>query len=304
MKNEQRKKNTQNELAQMIEGGIGRIKPHSAMIMRAIMIILIAVLLFLVWQKFAAGNRTDFHNDIKQLTNSYNLSTMSDEQLETLVTTYTTKYPSGANNAHISLLLGNICYNIGSTARTQGDREKAVAHYEKSLEYYQTADSASLKQRDLAESAVWGLAQSNEVLASLKEGKYSEEAVGAYARLLEKWPSGIYADLAKQRSDFLKRPGVAAFMTKYRESDAKEFAPNFQIPGSTEPSGDIDTTIIPGGFETGGLLGSPENNESEIEHDPGLTLTKPEEPTTDEPATVSEPAPETTETPQPADTNE
>ena len=303
MKNEQRHKRSQNDLARII----GKIQPHSATIMRSIMIVLIAVLFLAIWRSFSKGNKADFYNDVKVLAN-YGTIDLNADQLDELVKTYTTKYLSGQNHAHVSLLIGNIYLNNGSLARDEGNREKAVQLYEEALKYLKTADTAALKRQDLTESAVWGLAQTCETLASLKEGPYAEEAIGYYDRLLEKWPDGTYAELAKQQRDFLKRSSTSVFIAKYRETDPMIFSPNFQTPGVNEPDGDVDTTIIPGTFDSSGLLDLLPENATDIEFDPGLTVSEPEEQegdtpqaaetidateTTQEPATES--APETTE---------
>lgn len=295
MKNERRQKKTQNDLAQILENGILRIKPHSATIMRSVMIILIFVLLFFVGQRLVTGNKTDFYNDVKQLT-AFNMLTSDAEQFENVVKEYTTKYPSGVNHAHVSLLIGNLYFNKATDSLNNAKRNDAVAGYEKALEFYTAADNFHLKQQDLAENAVWGIAQANEALASLKEGDFQAVAIAQYERLCETWPDGVYKELAAEQLQLLQRPGMNSFMREYRNSNPSLFAPDMQTTDNTSPGG-LDTTITPGNVDFGSMFSIPENNESEIEFEPGLTVLDSEKPTT-EPQEPSQPD----ETPEDAET--
>ena len=304
MKKDQRQKRPHNDLAQILENGIEQIKPHSATIMRTIMFVLIVVAIFWGWQWLSAGNKADFFHDVMQLTNSSRRD-LDDDYLENLVKTYLTKYPSGANHAHINLLFGNIYFNRAGMAREDGNRDQAVANYEKALGFFQTAHTFGLRQQDLAETAVWGLAQTNEALASLKEGDYFNDAIGYYNLLLEKWPSGIFSEVRQQQHTFLKRPGTMLFTEKYRLADARKFAPDFQIPGMNAPMDNIDTTMFPGDFNLELLSPLLRDNETQIEYDPGFTFIDSEEtvPTPNE-NSETETTPESPDTTQPDDTTE
>ena len=245
MKNERRKQLSQNSLAKYLEETVNSAKDNSATISRFLLVILIALVLFLAWKTFATKNKQGFANDIKQLV-AYNMLALDEKQFDNVIKEYFTKYPSGENNATINLLTGDIYYNRASGYLSQGNRDKAIDDFEKALEYYTVADNFQFKQQDSAESAVWGLAQTNETLAALKEGTYFANAKDLYQRLCETWPEGAHFDLAAQQLDWLNRPVAVAFLEKYRTSDPVIFAPDMQIPGMTSPDGDLDRTIVPG----------------------------------------------------------
>ena len=283
MKNERRQKQVKNELAAIIENGITQLKPQGANILRGVMLALIIVLLFMVWRTFSSKNTVDFHNDVRHLS-SFNLLTVDAEQFESTITEFTTKYPSGANHAHVSLLIGNLYFLKAGESLGSGKRDEAIATFEKALEYYTTADKFNLKQQDLAENAAWGVAQTNEALAPLKEGDYLATAIVQYERLCKTWPDGVYTELAAEQLQLLNRPDMKTFMVSYRNANPMLFAPDLQTPDITAPGGGIDSTIIPGGFvDPGMILETPSGDGTEVEFDAGLT---------------TEPAPETEESPQ------
>jgi len=107
---------------------------------------------------------------------------------------------------------------------------------------------------DLAENAVWGLAQTHEVLATLKEGDFYDAARDLYQRLCTTWPDGAFYELAVQQLDWLNRPVAETFPVQYRQADPALFAPKMQPQEITSPEGEIDTTITPGDFDTPLLL--------------------------------------------------
>ena len=269
MKNERRQK--QNELAALIENGITKVKPQATNILRGVMLALICVLLFVIWRQFSSKNTLDFYNDIRHL-NSFNLLTIDAEQFDSTIKEYTTKYPSGANNAHVSLLIGNLYFFKACESLGNGKRDEAIATFEKSLEYYTTADKFNLKQQDLAEKAAWGIAQTNEALASLKEGDYLATAIAQYERLCKTWPDGECTELATEQLQLLKRSGTSAFLVSYRNANPMLFAPDLQTPDITAPDGEIDRTITPGGFDPGMILETPPGDATEVEFESGLTV--------------------------------
>ncbi len=307
MKNERRHKLSQNSLARILENSVSQTKTHSATIMRIVMVILIAVLIVLVWRKFATGNRLDFYNDIRQLS-SYNSATLDAKQFDNVAQDYLKKYPSGANHATISLLIGDVYFNQAFQALTEGKRDEAIAGYEKALEFYTTADKFNLKQQDLAESAVWGLAQTNESLAALKEGEYIVDAKGLYERLCKTWPDGAYHELAAPQLQWLNRPLAGSFLTQYRDADPKLFVPDLKTPETTGPLGNLDTTITPGD-DIQSLLDRFQTEDGTPSFDPGLTLPedqKPEEPAQQEAAQTESTEGESTKdvTPEPTPAQE
>ena len=279
MKNERRQHLSQNSLARLLENNVNQIKDHSTTIMRLVLVILIAVLIFMIWRNFDTKNKRDFHNDVKQLA-TYDFSALDAEQFDIEIQKYVTKYPSGLNNATVSLWIGDIYINQAADALAKGERDKAVADYETALQYYTTADKFQLKQQDLAESAVWGLAQTNAALAALKEGDYFDAAKDAYQRLCETWPDGTYHELAAPQLDWLNRPVMANFPTQYRQADPVLFAPNMQTPETTEPLDGIDTTFTPGDIDFQSLIDNyrPVDSDSETpDFDPDLTLPEDQE---------------------------
>jgi len=269
MKNERRQK--QNELAAFIENGITQLKPQASNILRGVMLVLIIVLLFMIWRTFSSKNTLDFYNDVRHLS-SFNLLTIDAEQFDSVITEYTTKYPSGANHAHVSLLIGSLYFHKAGEFRENGKRDEAIVTFEKALEYYTTADKFNLRQQDLAEKAVWGIAQTNDVLASLKEGDYLATAIAQYERLCKTWPDGECIELATEQLQLLKRPSTNAFVVSYRNANPMLFAPDLQTPDITAPGGGIDSTITPGGFDSGMILETPLGDSTEIEFNPGLIV--------------------------------
>ena len=284
MKNERRQKQVKNSLATFIENSITQIKPQATNILHGVVIALICVLLFTIWRQFSSKNTLDFYNDVRHLS-SFNLLTVDTEQFDSTITEYTTKYPSGANHAHVSLLIGNLYFLKSGEPLGSGKRDEAIATFEKALEFYTTADKFNLKQQDLAENAAWGVAQTNEALASLKEGDYLATAIAQYERLCKTWPNGVYTELAAEQLQLLKRPDTGTFLVAYRNSNPTLFAPDLQTPDITAPDGGIDSTITPGGFDPGLILETPSGDGTEVEVEPGLT-------------TEPVPAPETAEAPQ------
>ena len=287
MKNEQRHKLGQNTLASMLENGVNNIKDHSTTIMRLVLVILIAVLIFLIWRNFDTRNKRDFSNDIKQLA-AYDFSALDAEQFDSVINDYVKKYPSGANNATASILIGDIYFNQAADVLAKGERDKAIAAYETALQYYTTADKFQFKrnQQDLAESAVWGLAQTNAALAALKEGDYFAASKDSFEKLCKTWPDGIYYELAAPQLEWLNRSVMATFPEKYRQTDPMLFAPNIQTPETTSPVGDIDTTMTPGDIDMQMQsflenLGQAGKDGEQPAFDPGLTL--PEEQESQEP---------------------
>jgi hypothetical protein len=176
--------------------------------------------------------------------------------------------------------MGDILYIRASDFLVQGKREPAIRDFEKALEYYTVADNFQFKQQDSAESAVWGLAQTNEALAALKEGEYLGAAKDSYQRLCETWPEGIHFGLATQQLNWLNRPIAVTFLEKYRTSDPGIFVPNMQIPDMTSPDGDLATTIVPNespSFVTPDTDDVTPDTEGETEKEFDAGLTMPEE---------------------------
>jgi tetratricopeptide (TPR) repeat protein len=283
MKNERRQKLAKNDLVNILENTINSAKEHSAIITRLVLVLVIAILLLLLWRMFAAKNKQDFYNDLKQLT-TFNMSGLDGEQFDNTIKSYVTKYPSGSNNATVSLLIGDIYLNRATVALAEGKRDEAITHYETALGYYTIADRFQFKQQDSAESAVWGLAQTNVALAALKEGDYMDAAKSAYERLCKTWPDGVRYELASEQLNWLNRLVMANFPEKYRQSDPVLFAPDLHIPDMTEPIGDFDTTITPGDFQIDlqSLLDRLATEGETQEFDAGLTLSESEEPETHE----------------------
>ena len=300
MKNERRHKLAQNSLAGFLEKTINSAQDHSATIMRLVLVLVIAVLLLLLWQTFASKNKKGFYNDVKQLA-AFNMLELDEGQFDNTVKSYVTKYPTGVNNATVSLLIGDIYFNRASATLAEGKRDQAIAHYETALGYYTTADKFQFKQPDSAESAVWGLAQTNEALAALKEGDFLTAAKTYYERLCKTWTEGARFELATEQLISLNRPNIDTFLVKYRQSDPVLFAPNMQTPDVTEPTGNIDTTITPGDFQGDfqSLLDRLGTEGETPKFDPGLLLQEPEtqekpqeEPATSESEESQNPAPE------------
>ena len=298
MKNERRHKLSQNSLANFLEKSVNTAKENSATITRLVPVLLVSVLLLLLWRTFATTNKHGFSNDMKQLI-AFNMSKLDEEQFENTIKTYVTKYPSGVNNATVSLLIGDIYLNRATIFRDAGKRDQAIACYEMALDYYSTADKFQFKQQDAAESAVWGLAQTNAALAALKESDdYLNAAKSSFERLCINWPDGKHYELATEQLNYLTRPSTVTFLSKYRQADPALFAPDLKIPDLTAPTGDLDTTITPGDFQVPPSFLSPESDIQEF--DPGLPITEAigsetqETPQhSDEPQnTVSEPATE------------
>lgn len=255
MKNEQRQQRAKNDLANMLENGINQLKDHSALIMRTILIILIAVLIFLVWRNLESRNKRGFYNDVKQLA-AYDFTALDAEQFDTYINDYVKKYPSGANHATVSVLIGDIYFNQATTTLAKGERDKAIGEFETALKYYTTADKFQFKhqQQDLAESAVWGLAQTHAALATLKEGDDFAASKDSFERLCKTWPDGTYNELATEQLEWLNRPVMGTFAAKYRQVDPVLFAPNMETPETTTPIGDLDTSMAPGDIDINSFL--------------------------------------------------
>lgn len=276
MKNEQRQQRAKNDLAAILENGIDNLKDHSATIMRVVLVVLIAILIFLIWRNFDARNKRDFYNDVKQLA-AYDFTAIDAEQFNTVINDYVKKYPSGANHATVSILIGDIYFNQASDTLAKGERDKAIPQYETALQYYTTAVNFQFKQnqQDLAESAVWGLAQTNAALASLKDGDYVTAAKDSFDRLVKTWPEGTYHELATERLEWLNRPVMGTFLAQYRQAAPELFAPNMQTPDTISPTGDMDTTITPGEIDIQAFLDNLNAEAPDGEQpvfDPGLTL--------------------------------
>ena len=298
MKNERRHRLAQNSLAKFLEKAIHSAQGHSATITRLVLVFAIALLLLLLWRTFASKNKQGFYNDMKQLA-TFHMSELDEEQFDTTVQSYITKYPSGVNNATVSLLIGDIYFNRAFATLAEGNRDQAIARYETALEFYTIADKFQFKQQDSAESAVWGLAQTNAALAMLKGDNYLDAAKSSYERLCKTWPEGVHFELATEQLNWLNRRVMASFPEKYRQSDPDLFAPNLQVPDLTQPIGDLDTTITPGDFlgdfsgdlqsiDLQSLLDRLGTEVETEEFDPGLTL--PDEPASQEvPANQGEP---------------
>jgi len=270
MKNERRHKLAQNSLASFLEKTVNSAQEQSATITRLVLVLVIALLLLLLWRTFASKNKLGFYNDIKQLT-AINMSELDEEQFNNTVKSYITKYPSGVNNATVSLLIGDIYFNRAFTTLTEGKRNQAMILYETALGYYTTADQFQFKLQDSAESAVWGLAQTHAALAILKEDNFLDAAKNSYERLCKTWPDGVHYELATERLNWLNRSVMTDFPEKYRQSDPILFAPNMQIPDTTQPIGGLDTTITPGELQ-GDLLDPAvtEGETQEQQYDAGL----------------------------------
>lgn len=290
MKNERRQQLAQNSLASILENAVNNLKDHSATIVRLLLVFLIAVLIFMIWRNFDARNKRDFYNDIKQLT-EYDFAVLDTEQFNNVINDYVKKYPSGGNNATVSILIGDIYFNQAADALAKGDRDASITAYETALQYYTIADKFQFKknQQDLAESAVWGLAQTNIALAALKEGGFFAAAKDSFDRLCKTWPDGTYYELAAGQLEWLDRPVMETFLTKYRQADPVLFAPNLQTPETTSPLGGLDTTITPGDFDIQSFLDNlrQESPDGELPvYDPGFTL--PEEQGSQEPQEQSQ----------------
>ena len=267
MKNERRQQLAQNSLAKFLEETVASAKKNSAAIFCFILVILIGVLLFLIWKNFSMKNKQSFTNDIKQLV-AYNISSLDEEELSRIVTEYSLKYPSGVNNVTINIIVGDIYFNRGFDHLSLGKREKAINDFEKALEYYTIAEKFQFKPQDSSESAIWGLAQTNEALAALKEGDYFDTAKDYYEISCKTWPEGIRFELAAQQLAWLSRPLAATFREKYRDSDPALFAPDMQTPDLTTPIEELDMSILPGDFQS--LLERQGEEVETHEYDPGF----------------------------------
>jgi len=290
MKKDRRHQLAQNSLAKWLEKNIEAIKPHSSLISRVVIGLLLVVLVFTVWQHFNRGNQAGFSQD---LATAILFGVDDPSQLAPMLS----KYPTGVEHAQFQILFAEVSLRQAEFQLTT-KREEAKENLKNAQESFQTA-LKWLKSPEFQDRCHWGLARTHEVLAAVQEGNDLEEAQKLYEQLAGNEKS-VYYQLAKDRQEILNRSWVPVFLASSQKFQPKDdllpdFDPTIQPPETSE-SGALFNELKNLGLENLGI-GNDSDDKATENSTENLVMPELELPNhvTDAPPVVSEPEQKTSE---------
>lgn len=287
MKGERRHELQQNDLLIWVNNVVLAVKPHVATILAVVLLVVVATVGWTMWQKT---------RNIESAGSWDRLYAAVASGQPSVVDGVASERPGSDVSCWASVMAGDMylgqgCQQLFTSKATAGqDLRKAV-------DQYRTVLKAS-RNSVLRERASFGLGRAYESLAGTRQSQGElQEAIKSYKEVVENWPDGAYAGMAKQRLDDLQRKDTLAFYDQFAQFDPQpEYTP--LPPGDAGPKFDLDAlddNMVPDfskalNLDLDGMDSTPEPD-SPPESAPATDSADPPEAATDSPQPAAEDAP-------------
>lgn len=231
MRRERRHELQENELAELLGRWLSKIAPYSRSITVGILAALLLYVAWAVWASWARAVEQDAWNALYTA-----LETGSAADLEAVAERYPRTNPGRWAQllaADFRLRVG--CYEIlNNKANAAQELRKAVDGY---LALHDVAVSPLFQQRVL-----WGLARAYEAMSGTRQGQGElEKAVKTYEELVQRWPDGLYSELARRRIAFLAKEENKRFYDMFAAYEPPKTAPT----STPEPPAGGTVPVVP-----------------------------------------------------------
>jgi len=223
MKSDRRHELEQNELAQWLADWGERIKPYQNYILGGVVLIAAAFVAYSIWA------RSERQRNVAAWEQYYSaLDTRSPGEMEDLIEAYPgTPTANWAAAVAADLRLANACNLLFS------DKASANQNLREAVDLYLTVLDES-DDPELRERATFGLARAYEAQTNL------DKAAEHYETVIDRWPQGAYAVVARDRLLALEKKSVRELYDKFANWEPRaEFDDQRQLSDSA-PVFDLD----------------------------------------------------------------
>ena len=233
MKSERRHELERNQLLRWLLETSEQIKPYTNLILGAIIILLLVILAATLWRNYSAGRSGGAWDAYFTA-----LGGMDRTALEGVAQ----RHP-GTAAAHWALVtLGDLALDSGCNLLFV-NKTSANLELRKAVENYQ-AVLTQAQNPTLRERATYGLARARESQGDL------DQALKSFGELVEKWPKGTFAAVAKERLADLKSKSTRSFYDKFAKFDPKPALANEPGTPGKKPAFDLDSIPDTAGSKT------------------------------------------------------
>jgi hypothetical protein len=211
MRGERRHELKQNELADWINNAIEKVKPYSK---TALAVVTVAVVVFAVvawWRRQSAAQEAGAWDNLYARMDSGQAA-----ELERLAEQY-----SGSDVAGWAAVSAGDMYLSAGCRELFTNKASASQELQKAVNSYLTVLNEDHPPQ-VMERATFGLARAYESLAGTRQGQGElSKAIEQYGKLIKSWPDGVYADMAAERLEDLKRHETKEFYDAFAKFDPK-----------------------------------------------------------------------------------
>jgi tetratricopeptide (TPR) repeat protein len=215
MKRERRHELQHNELADWLGQTFEKLKPYQNAVVIVLVLIVVVLGVYLWWSQASQSQTTQAWDDLER-----GLATGNYGGLEKVAEVY--QNTSAADMAAVvaaDFRLTDACdKSLRDKALADQQLGRAIELYEKCL---QRTASPTLRQR-----ATFGLARAYEARGDL------QSAARQYRHIVDDWPSGAYAAVARERVADLEKPDIKQLYADLAKANPKAVAsPESSLPG-------------------------------------------------------------------------
>ncbi|MGB9687665.1 hypothetical protein [Thermogutta sp.] len=222
MKRERRQELKENELAELIGRWLEKIAPYSQAILVGLLAVIVLYVGWIVWANWARAVEQNAWNALYAA-----LESGGPADLEAVAE----QYPRTDAGHWARLLAADLHLRFGcqemlsNKANAAQELRKAVDGY---LAVRGGSGSPFFQQRVL-----WGLARAYEALSGTRQGQGElESAIKIYQELVDRWPDGPYAELARRRIAFLSKPENRKFYDMFAAYEPPKSTPGPEATGN------------------------------------------------------------------------
>lgn len=217
------------------------IRPNSQIIGWLAVTVLVLVAGFLSYGRVVQWNKAAAWRQYYQAVSSENQVVA----LEAISEVSTGEIGDQARLTLAQVLCSNGCDGLSS------DSAKAIETLEKAIGFFGKVRDESTSE-EFKRQALWGIAQSKEAMASVREAGDLDEAIQTYKAIEEKWPNDYWGKRAAKEIEYLSRADTKRFFElSVKAAKDKPKADDFKV--------DIDKNDPfkngPGNFDSGQALG-------------------------------------------------
>jgi len=225
MKRERRQELKENELAELIGRWMQKIAPYSQAILVGLVAIVVLYVGWMVWANWARAVEQNAWNALYAA-----LESGGPADLEAVAE----QYPRTDAGHWARLLAADLHLRFGCQ-EILTNKANAAQELRKAIDGYLAVRGASgspfFQQRVL-----WGLARAYEALSGTRQGQGElENAIKVYQELVDRWPDGPYAELARRRIAFLNKPENRQFYDMFAAYEPPKPTTSTEGTGSALP---------------------------------------------------------------------
>jgi hypothetical protein len=229
MKTQRRHELQQNELADWLSKTIEGMKPYQNLVLAGMVLVLVLILGYAWYSHAAAAETTAAWDELNR-----GLTGRPTQESFDSLTTVIDKYRTSSAFPVAAVLSGDYFLQSGCDG-VFVDKSQANPILTRAIERYEL-DRQGQGPSPFSERAAFGLARAHEAKACLED---LEKAARYYKEVIEKWPHGAYAAMAKHRLEDLDRPEIKRMYDDFRKWEPKP-APVAREPGSDRPPFDMN----------------------------------------------------------------